>query len=412
MSNQRQEIEKFQPTPVVVVVDDDELVTATLSSYLQLETDYQVYAFQSPLEALDTLKKTPADVVISDFLMPGMDGLQFLSEVKKMYPDVTRILLTGYADKENAIKAINEVGIFQYIEKPWDNENLRLMIRNGISNRTLRQVLQEKILQLDSVLLEKDKLAQHNEMLKQELLLAQNVQRSMLPQDFPDSNGFTIFAKYEPALEVGGDFYDVIELADNQLCILIADVTGHGIQAALMTVLLKSAFSTFKDCRTTPEEILQYMNKVLCKVLPKGHFVAAMLVAVDLKHASCIIVNAGVPHPYHLKYQDRSIERIPANGLLLGIADEKLFKAGEQVPLRLAKGDRLILLTDGITEAENEASEHFGNQLIGTLAKIAHKSNAELLHELTQAAKRFSKAEHRWDDITILGIESNQGTIK
>ncbi len=138
------EVKDLKRTPTVMVVDDEEMVTKTLVAYLALETDYQVVSFQSPQEALKSLKQKPVDIVISDFLMPDMDGLQFFAEVKKLYPDVTRILLTGYADKENAIKAINQVGIYQYIEKPWDNEGLKMVIRNGIQSKSLKRFLAKK----------------------------------------------------------------------------------------------------------------------------------------------------------------------------------------------------------------------------------------------------------------------------
>jgi response regulator RpfG family c-di-GMP phosphodiesterase len=85
------------------------------------------------------------DLVISDYLMPEMDGITFLAKVKEKLPIVPRILLTGYADKENAIKAINNVGLYQYIEKPWDNEDLKLIIRNGLEKTILLQQLEEKI---------------------------------------------------------------------------------------------------------------------------------------------------------------------------------------------------------------------------------------------------------------------------
>lgn len=87
--------------------------------------------------------------MISDYLMPDMDGIRFLGEVKRLRPDVTRIILTGYADKENAIKAINDIGIYQYIEKPWDNEDLNIIIRNGLEKKLLMEQLQEKIDQIN-----------------------------------------------------------------------------------------------------------------------------------------------------------------------------------------------------------------------------------------------------------------------
>ncbi len=408
MSNQIKNTEKSIRPYSVLILDDEEIVTKTLSTYLTLETDYDVYTFQSPKEALKALNKKPTDVIISDFFMPEMNGLEFLAEVKKIYPASTCILLTGYADKENAIRAINEVGIFQYIEKPWDNENLKLIIRNGLINKNLRLVLEEKVRELDKVLLERDELAEHNEMLKEELSLARNVQESMLPQKYPGLNGFSIAAKYLPALEIGGDFYDVISLANNKLAILMADVTGHGIKAALITVLLKSAFSTFKDCDASPGAIISYMNKVLNKILPKGLFVAALVVIIDLKNARCRIVNGGVPHPFLLRAKQNVVERIPANGLLLGIAQEDLYTPGEEAKIQFQKGDRLILFTDGLSEAENELEEHFDAEfMIQTLMKVSHKPSAEILEDLTRAVKKFSRPEHKWDDITILGIETN-----
>jgi len=133
----------------IVLVDDEEMVVASIRGFLSLETDYKVQGFTSPKEALDFLKKEKVDLVISDYLMPDMDGIEFLSHVKEMQPQATRILLTGYADKENAIKAINDVGLYHYVEKPWENEDLKLVIRNGLEKRDLLEKLQQKILEVE-----------------------------------------------------------------------------------------------------------------------------------------------------------------------------------------------------------------------------------------------------------------------
>ena len=137
--------------PVVVIVDDEEMVLTSLRSFLALETDYEVLGFNAPAKALATVREQTIDLVISDYLMPEMTGIDFLLEVKKLQPFATRILLTGYADKENAIKAINEVGLYQYIEKPWDNEDLKLVIQNGLERRFLMEQLEAKIQEVQSV---------------------------------------------------------------------------------------------------------------------------------------------------------------------------------------------------------------------------------------------------------------------
>ena len=134
----------------IVIVDDEEMVLTSLSSFLTLETEYHVITFTSAIEAVKYVKNNSVDLVVSDYLMPEMDGISFLAEVKKIKPEVPRIILTGYADKENAIKAINEVGLFQYIEKPWDNDDLLIIFRNGLEKQKLMKKLEEKISEINS----------------------------------------------------------------------------------------------------------------------------------------------------------------------------------------------------------------------------------------------------------------------
>ncbi len=138
-------------TPVLLIVDDEEMVLTSLRAFLTLETEYEVRTFSSATEALEAVNEQTIDLVISDYLMPGMTGIDFLLEVKKLQPYATRILLTGYADKENAIKAINDVGLYQYVEKPWDNEHLKLIIQNGLERRFLMEKLEQKISEVQQV---------------------------------------------------------------------------------------------------------------------------------------------------------------------------------------------------------------------------------------------------------------------
>lgn len=134
----------------LVIVDDEEMVLTSIVSFLRLETSYDVSTFTRASAALDHVEHNDVDLVISDFLMPEMDGLQFLRRVRDLRPQVPRVILTGYADKENAIKAINEVGLFQYIEKPWNNDELRLVIRNGVEKKQLMSQLEQKVAQINA----------------------------------------------------------------------------------------------------------------------------------------------------------------------------------------------------------------------------------------------------------------------
>jgi len=137
--------------PTILLVDDEEMILNAIKAFFSIESDYKLLAYTSPLQALEDLDATikSIDLVISDYLMPEMDGITFLGEVKKRFPLVPRILLTGYADKENAIKAINNVGLYQYIEKPWSNDDLKLIIRNGLEKTLLLKQLEQKIQEVE-----------------------------------------------------------------------------------------------------------------------------------------------------------------------------------------------------------------------------------------------------------------------
>jgi serine phosphatase RsbU (regulator of sigma subunit) len=392
--------------PTILVVDDEPVVTQSLSTLLELETDCNVLTFQSPLEALEVLQGTAVDVVICDFMMPEMNGLEFLLESKRRHPDAPRIMLTGYADKENSIRAINDVGLFQYLEKPWDNDQLLLVVSNAITNKGLRETLRQRVDDLDHVLRDRELLIERDELLREELDIARRLQLGMLPAEFPVIDGMALHAHYLPALEIGGDFYDVIPLADGKWGILVADVTGHGIQAALSTAVVKFAFSDFKNCGFSPTDIVTGMNDVLLRALPEETFAAAMVLSIDEQNAQCHFANAGLPHPFLLRREARQVERIAANGFMLGAVGSDLFAPDEEKTVRLSRGDFLMVCTDGIGEVRNAEGELFEHSAITEqLIMNADHSGSDLANAVIEASRAFSHPGHQWDDITVLGID-------
>jgi putative two-component system response regulator len=126
------------------------MITKTLSLLLKMKMKKNVIAFNTPKEALECeeLKTNHVDVIVSDFIMPGMNGIEFLMEVKKLAPNTETILLTGYADKENAIRSINEVGVYYYLEKPWNNEELVKIVTNAMDKKMLAEQLKSKMKEL------------------------------------------------------------------------------------------------------------------------------------------------------------------------------------------------------------------------------------------------------------------------
>ncbi|MFX0067284.1 MAG: SpoIIE family protein phosphatase, partial [Candidatus Hermodarchaeota archaeon] len=267
----------------------------------------------------------------------------------------------------------------------------------------------DKKLKHMKVVYELEKSKKESEMLHKELSLARKLQEKILPQQLPEVNGISFVAQYLPAMEIGGDFYDVMPLANRRLAILLADVTGHGIQAALSTTLLKLAFRNFQNREISPARILTGMNETLYKILPDKTFVAALVVSVDTEMAHCTIVNGGIPYPSVLKRSNNKVERLPANGLVLGAIGHEQYTPGDPVDLVLQQGDCLFLYTDGLSEIENEKQEQFDADLLSQII-LQHVESpiAELVNHIVDAARKFSQPQHHWDDITIMAVERNE----
>ena len=134
----------------VLIVDDEEMVITSVKAYLELETEFDIHGFTEPEVAVKYLENNLVDIAVSDYLMPRMSGIKFLARAKQIQPEASRVLLTGHADKQSAIQAINEVSLYQYVEKPWENAQLLLIIQNGIERAQLFRELRDKISQLDT----------------------------------------------------------------------------------------------------------------------------------------------------------------------------------------------------------------------------------------------------------------------
>ena len=136
--------------PSIMIVDDEEMVITSLRAFLQLETEYSIHGFTDPEEAARFAEKNPVDVAVSDYLMPKMNGIQLLAKVKEYQPEASRVLLTGHADKQSAVQAINQVSLFQYLEKPWDNDQFLLVVQSGVERAKLYRDLRDRVMELDS----------------------------------------------------------------------------------------------------------------------------------------------------------------------------------------------------------------------------------------------------------------------
>ncbi len=389
--------------PVVMLVDDEPMVTQVLASFLALETEYEVITCDSGADALEKLSAGPVDVVVSDFLMPGMNGLELLAEVGRRDPEIPRLMLTGYADKENAIKAINEVGLFQYLEKPLDNAQFLLALKNALAHKGVRAALHEKIHELDRALHQRDELNEREEEMRKEMDWARIVQAKFLPDEVPAAGPFEIAVVYRPAMAVGGDFYEFVHLDGGNLGIIVADSAGHGVQAALGTALLKFATAGLAGGDFGPGEILARMNEVLFQGLPRDIPVAAAAAVLEPATGRIRLAGAGLPLPA-LVDAAGEIHFQPSPGLLLGLVDGPMYTPGTETVLTPDRGSCLLLFSDGLSESQDRGDEFYGEGRLGQdVADLAEINGQDFLAALADRALSFGLPEYR-DDLTVVGI--------
>lgn len=399
---------------VLVIVDDEPAITSSLQSFFNLETDYQVHTFQSPIAALAALPRIRPDIVISDFLMAEMDGIRFLAHVRQLDRDIPLILLTGYADKENAIRAINEIGIYHYFEKPWDNDALKLTVENGLQQRNLTQALRTKIRELDLVMTRLTSLKVRDELLRGELEMARRMQAFLLPASPPHLPGLEVESHYLPLIEIGGDFFDFHVRGEEKLDVLVADVAGHGIQAALIAAMVKAVFNECATGDLTPAATLDHMNSRLGELLPAGRFVTAVAVSIDLRRHKVRVANAGHPPPIWLSPRLGRHEALSGGSLPLAILEPGTNPPYTDVEITPERGDSLFLYTDGLADLSSATGERFGDREFGTtLERVLQvpagdsrrsKEGSPIGALVLAAAQRFAAGQAPVDDINIVAV--------
>lgn len=388
-------------TPSILLVDDEEMVLSSLRGVFALQTEYDVTTASTPKDAIRHVGRAPVDVVISDFLMPEMNGIELLQEVKKLQPDSIRLLLTGYADKENAIKAINEVGLYHYLEKPWDNDALLNIVGNALREKSLSQQLASKVRELDALASEHGELEARHEFLQQELEMAANVQRSVLPTEFPEVSGFRFANLYQPSEAIGGDFFDVVETSGGA-AVLVADVVSHGVKAALVTMLLKGVFRESVAAIEDPVELLEEMNRRLYAVLPSSIYAAAAVFFVAPDSPEIPFSNAGVPYPFVLRKEAR-VDEIVVPGPPLGMFPPKVFF--ESRIITVEPGDVVFTGSDGIGSIVADDGAMFDDEeLRKTLRELTGRDGETVLREMMNRAVNFGGDKPLPDDVNLVTL--------
>ena len=373
------------------MVDDEPDLEQLVRQRMRREIRAGVYEFvfaHNGVEALAKLQeRQDIDMVLSDINMPEMDGLTLLEQIPAVDPNVRSVVVSAYGDMKNIRTAMNR-GAFDFVTKPIDFEDLRVTIGRTLEHLALWR----------SALESRDKLVA----LESELDLASRMQQSILPASFPEAGDYGLHASMVPARNVGGDFYDLLPMADDCIGLAVADVSGKGVPAALFMMSGRTLLRGAAIGNADPSEMLGEVNQLLCENNETAMFVTVFLAIFDPASGELVYVNGGHNPPLVFHANGTATLLPTTGGVALGIVPGLTF---DKRSVSVSPGEAVVFYTDGVTEAENGAGEQFGLDRLRQLFAGGVPGDARAVTAAVfEAVEAFADGAPQFDDITCLTL--------
>jgi serine phosphatase RsbU (regulator of sigma subunit) len=365
-----------------------------------------------PREVCELHRKNRYSLILLDLQMPGMDGFQVMEGLKEIETDGYLPVLVITAQPAHKLRAL-EAGAKDFVSKPFDLAELRARVHNILEVRLLHletknysKVLEETVRELEaSREVIRLKTLEERKKSEQELALAQETQESLLPRSLPQVENLRIHAFNTPTRYVGGDFYDFLQLDSGDWMGVLADVSGKGMSAALLSSMVLGALSMEFHSRTQPQEVLERVNRLLCEKSLPYQFVTLFLFVLNPQGMGQFI-SAGHTPAYLFHSATGKIEELGSNANVLGLFDDASY---ESSVFRLDKGDILVVYSDGLTDAENPQGEMFGEERLLRLIRQEAPSGSQAIEQrLLKAIEAFTQGLPQTDDITFVVVEKCQ----
>ena len=384
--------------PRILIADDQQDVLDALRLLLKGH-GYHIETANSPADLLASVARQEFDILLIDLnyardTTSGREGLDVLSRLREIADPPPVVAMTGWATVGLAVEAM-QYGVSDFVEKPWTNtrllEILHKQIGLGRERRELRRRAAEEARAREEALI-------HLQEQEREIAEAKAIQEKLLPREIPQMPGYEIATAWQSARLVGGDYFDILPLDDKTLGICIADVAGKGMPAALLMSNLQAAVRGLSSLSIAPDLLCSRLNSIVCRNTESDRFITFFYAQLEGSLRRLTYVNAGHNAPFVVR-SDGSHERLRDGGAVLGVFASRNYEMGSA---QLSAGDRVILFTDGVTEACNPAGEEFGEaRLLRLLEGHRTLSANELQAKIIAVVGEFSGG--RWqDDATLL----------
>ena len=442
---------------VDILIVEDSLTQALRLRHVLERHEYGVRAARDGREALAAIAECVPSLVITDINMPEMDGYELCQRIKddSRIKELPVILLTSLSDPKDILRGL-ECGADNFIVKPYDDEFLLSRIQFVLTNLELRrqsggnqgteiyfaghkyQLTTERIHSIDLLLstyetavqknlelgrakeqleLQAVQLREKNAQMAADLDMARELQSAFLPRHYPvfpadaspERSALQFCHRYFTSTELGGDFFDVFALSDTQVGVLICDVMGHGVRAALVTAIVRGLIEELRDAAADPGRFTTEMNRSLCSILYQTTtplFASAIYAVVD---AGGVVrwASAGHPAPFHVRRAAGAVERLQQAGVksgpALGVVNSAVYTTLERA---LAPGDLLMFFTDGLYELDGaDGALYEMAQLSEAVARRHALPTPQLFDELITELRQFSATGEFTDDMCLVGAD-------
>lgn len=376
-----------------VLVADDDATSRRLLVRILSGAGYSCTQASNGVETLASVHAESPSLLLLDFDMPGMDGAEVLKRLREdtdaSIAQLPTIMLTGHAGEESEVLCL-EAGADDFVTKPINEAVLRARIETQLRLRSMRSQLQEQ----------NDELEAWRGNLERDLAAARLTQQSLIPQKPPVLPGWDVAACYRPVIQVGGDIYGWLRMADGRTLFWIADATGHGASAALLTTLTKLLFHHGAAEHSNPAEIMEAVNNDFRSIFGARSFMTAMCVALDPATGRATVVGAGHP-PLLVARSGGRTEAIPSSTPPLGLVERSEFL---ETNIDLEPGDAFLLYTDGLYDSGRDENPRLSSERLGEMLQPMAASAQALLNRVLEQATSNDGGASASDDVAAVAV--------
>ena len=364
------------------------MLVRTLSS-----AGYDCYESDNGAETLKLVHSEQPSLLLLDFDMPGLDGAEVLKRMRadrdSAVAQIPAIMLTGHGGEESEVLCL-EAGADDFVTKPINTAVLRARIETQLRLRSMRRQLQQQ----------KEELEEWRDNLERDLAAARLTQQSLIPQKPPTLPGWEVAACYRPVIQVGGDIYGWLRVRDGRTLFWIADATGHGASAALLTALAKLLFHHGSVEHDAPAAIMQAVNSDFRNIFGARSFMTAMCVVLDPTSGRANVVGAGHP-PLLIARHDGGVDSVASSAPPLGLVERARFI---ETIVDLRPGDAFLLYTDGLFGAANGEKPRLTPEHLAKMIDPSVPSAEALLTSMMNQAMPPDCEHPLPDDVAALAV--------